>query len=348
MKALRASRPSIGAALVLFAALALAACGGPAGGASGSPSAAATPPVPQAVITDYPATPLPTPTVAGTIVFSKALKSTDVRRSDLYIVKTDGSGLRQLTDAPAMEEHPTWSPDGRKIAYGQYETTGFGEDPTTASIWVMDADGSHKVRLTTGSVHGNWPVWSPDGKLIAFGWSSPTGDVVRVMRPDGSGLETVGKLSVFGNVNWIEDPSPSCGLGWTPDGRIVTVKSGDVCAVDVAGSGLTPLTKGARLGAFSLSPDGTRITLESTGQLRIVPVGVDGPEVLITSLVNYLFPEPLTVPSWSPDGTHLALTGSSISAPPSGSSIYIIEADGFGLTAVPGVTGARDAAWRPQ
>jgi dipeptidyl aminopeptidase/acylaminoacyl peptidase len=212
------SRPTVSITLVLAgfvaaAALALAACGGSGSGASSSPSAPPTTAVPQAVITDYPTTPLPTPTVAGTIVFSKALKPAEIQRSDLYIVNTDGSGRRRLTDAPAMEEHPAWSPDGRKIAYGQYETTGAGEDPTTTSIWVMDADGSHQARLTKGAVHGSWPVWSPDGKLIAFGWSSPTGDVMRVMKPDGSGLKTVGKLSVFGNVNWAEEPSSSCGLG---------------------------------------------------------------------------------------------------------------------------------------
>jgi Tol biopolymer transport system component len=127
------------------------------------------------------------------------------------------------------------------------------------------------------------------------------------------------------------------------------VKSGEVCAVNVDGSGLRPLTKGALLGAFSLSPDGTRITLESSGQLRIAPLQGDGPALMLTNLVNYLFPEPWTVPSWSPDGTHLAITGSSVSfADAGGSSIYIVKADGSGLSAVPGVTGARDAAWRPQ
>ena len=62
----------------------------------------------------------------------------------------------------------------------------------------MDATAPTRCASTKGAVHGNWPVWSPDGKLIAFGWSSPTGDVVRVIKPDGTGVETVGKLSVFG------------------------------------------------------------------------------------------------------------------------------------------------------
>ena len=334
-------------AAVASALLLLPACGGSGtttSDPSSSPSATA---LPQAVVTSYPETPLPTPTVSGSIVYSKALQPTKVFRSDLYVVNTDGSGLRRLTDAPAMEEHPTWSPDGRRIAYGQYEDSGSGNDPTTASIWVMDADGSHKMRLTKGAVHGSWPAWSPDGKLIAFALASPKGDLVRVIKPDGSGLQTVGKLSAFGNVNWSEEPAPSAGLGWTPDGRIVTVDAGEACAVNLDGSGLTALTKGAGLGAFSLSPDGSMITLESSGQLRIVPVGGDGPEVLVTTLVNYLMPETWTTPSWSPDGRHLAISGCSATTT-EGSSVYIIDADGSGFSAVPGISDARDAAWRPE
>ena len=60
-------------------------------------------------------------------------------------------------------------------------------------------------------------------------------------------------------------------------------------------------------------------------------------------------PEPWTVPSWSRDGKQPAITGSSVSfADAGGSAIDIINADGSGLSAVPGVTGARDAAWRPE
>ena len=69
--------------------------------------------------------------------------------------------------------------------------------------------------------------------------------------------------------------------------------------------------------------------------------------MLITTLVNYLMPETWTTPSWSPDGQHLAVTGCSATTT-EGSSIYIINADGSGFSAVPGVKAARDAAWRPE
>jgi Tol biopolymer transport system component len=63
---------------------------------------------------------------------------------DVYVVNADGSGLRRLTDDPGPDFDPSWSPDGRWIAY-RHE--GEGGD-STAEIYVMDADGSQKRNLT--------------------------------------------------------------------------------------------------------------------------------------------------------------------------------------------------------
>jgi Tol biopolymer transport system component len=90
---------------------------------------------------------------------------------DIYVVRSDGSRLQQLTDDPATDQYPQWSPDGTTVVY---DNAGTHEDPdaqysSTAEIWTVPADGSSSpTRLTTNDVADSSPSFSPDGKQIAF------------------------------------------------------------------------------------------------------------------------------------------------------------------------------------
>jgi len=114
------------------------------------------------------------------------------------------------------------------------------------------------------------------------------------------------------------------------------------------GSGLVQMTKGADLGTFGLSPDGTRIALEnSVRRLYVAPMRGSGASVTLLDPVYHYMSDPWTVPTWSPDGNALAIASSSLFGM-TGSRLYIINADGSGLSKVPGVGNADDPDWRPR
>ena len=80
--------------------------------------------------------------------------------------RTDGSGLRQLTNDAAKDREPQWSPDGRRIAFysnrsGQWE------------IWAIHPDGSGLKQLTYAGLALR-ASWSPDGRWLGY-WSQPPG-----------------------------------------------------------------------------------------------------------------------------------------------------------------------------
>jgi uncharacterized protein YraI len=145
---------------------------------------------------------------------------------DLYIIQSDGKGLRKLTKG----EYAAWSPTNTQIAHRACKggacgiwlidansnnadaksrvTTG-GSDGQPAwspdgarlayiskedgnfEIYAINADGSNKVRLTTNPSSDGLPVWSPDGKWIAFRSDRGGAWAIYVMRADGSDVRKV-------------------------------------------------------------------------------------------------------------------------------------------------------------
>ena len=148
MKRSGGRRQAAAVALVMATAVltaVLAACGGSDTTASSSPSAVSS----SSAASSMSVTPLPTPTVSGTIAFEKVTKAGDdqgvayVVASDIYVVNADGSGLTMLAKGAGRLSHPSWSPDGSRIVYAVYD-----EANASAKLWVMNADGSGARQLT--------------------------------------------------------------------------------------------------------------------------------------------------------------------------------------------------------
>ena len=117
------------------------------------------------------------------------------------VVWLDSSGKMQpLLAAPAAYMQPRFSPDGRRLALAM--NTGSGPD-----IYSYDLERETITRLTLGG-HSILPVWTPDGKHLAFQWSGNNSGIWW-MRSDGSG-EAELLLETHAN------PGPG---SFSPDGR---------------------------------------------------------------------------------------------------------------------------------
>jgi len=134
---------------------------------------------------------------------------TSARDGDLeiYKMRPDGTELTRLTNEPGYDGGPFFSYDGTKIVYRASHPEGEAlEDyrsllaqglirPSQLDIWVMDADGSNKTRLTDNGSANFGPYFYPDGSRIIF--SSNLGDPegrefdLWSIATDGSGLERI-------------------------------------------------------------------------------------------------------------------------------------------------------------
>ncbi|MFL5799503.1 MAG: YceI family protein [Actinomycetota bacterium] len=164
----------------------------------------------------------------------------------IFTVRLDGSGLHAVTRGEVEDAAPSFSPDGSLIAFVRttdiYSTDGFSE------IWVTNADGARPQKLTDdGSTVKDGPVWSPDGRWIAFGaFGGPGNEDVWVMRSDGTHMHRL-----------TTDPGYEYSPAWSPDGGgIAFGRDGDVWVMRADGSGARHLTTGpGRDGQVTWSPD---------------------------------------------------------------------------------------------
>ena len=83
----------------------------------------------------------------------------------IFVMNADGKGRRNLTGDTDLTGNfsPTWSPDGRKIAFSSRRNFFMGFD-----IYVMTAEGKNLERLTDGEGNNRSPAYVRDGTKIAF------------------------------------------------------------------------------------------------------------------------------------------------------------------------------------
>ena len=183
---------------------------------------------------------------------------------DIQLVRSDGTGLRTLTDSAQWDVDAQWAPDGRSLTFTRMPP---GADWLHAWVWTMRRDGTGLRRVARGQL----ARWSPDGANLIL--DAPTersdGDLF-VVGADG------GKPRLL-----LASPELDQPAGWSPDGKKILFtrfndssgRDTDVYVMNADGTGVRRLGPGL---AGGWSPDGTKIVFAESYPGRILVMDADG------------------------------------------------------------------------
>jgi Tol biopolymer transport system component len=317
--------------------------------------------------------------VAGTLVVVRAFEGSDSRpltargaarivfsgggggeQIDLFSMNPDGSDVRRLTDTPASEEGPAWSPEGSRIVFAVREP----EDTTSHVIGVMDADGANRGEIAAPRLEGRTPVasptWSPDGNEIAFAAYGDGGGIYVAFVNGGPErrLTSAGPPTahVDSEPEWSRDGGSIVFIRWT----LGTAEDGNeyqILRIDAEGGEPTVLARFAAVGreqvrGLSWSPDGSRLAYTTRGGVHLLdPTNGDTTEIVACEVLGCddateVFTDST---SWAPDGLHIAFTArvnvpSARADPP---IIYVATLSGDQVSVASTGVGGLFPAWQP-
>ena len=157
---------------------------------------------------------------------------------DLFVVKTDGSGLRRLNPTgvavgrvTAAGTPASWSSDGRSVAFAAFDR---GTDGDRSAVFVASVSSGRAIRISDWGSMVASATWSPTDDLIAF--SELAGPTISLVAPDGE-LSTVSEIG-----------EEICCPVWSPDGSYLLVRQasglgGVLVAVDLEGNVVSTITR---------------------------------------------------------------------------------------------------------
>ena len=243
---------------------------------------------------------------------------------EIYVMDYDGSNKTRLTTFFGIDEYPSLSPDGSKIAFAHY-----GSEFSLRNnhdIYIMDSDGSNLTRLASTLSSGQTestdyhPSWSPDGSKIFFSSHRDGNYEIYSMNTDGSNQTRITDTSSIHKYR----PSVS------PDGRKIVYRTGgaanQIWVIDIDGSNPSQLTFATRNYHPSWNHDGSMIAFSSyrDGVTSIYTMNADGTNQSRVTVLR----DAAQWPVWSPDGTKIIYQDTENS----NTDIRIIGADGSGDT----------------
>jgi serine/threonine protein kinase len=125
---------------------------------------------------------------------------------NLFLVRTDGTGLRQLTHEGHRDRGPRWSPDGQQIAF-------FSKRTGNQEIWTAGIDGRTQRQLTfLAGPNVLWPVWSPKGDRLIYSIFGLGSFLMETGKPWAK--QTPADLP-----RWDRDGETFYAWSWSPDAR---------------------------------------------------------------------------------------------------------------------------------
>jgi TolB protein len=280
----------------------------------------------------------------GDVTFGRAEWSPDGTRvvadatvrgnTDIYVLDLETQIPTRLTDAPAQDTSPTWSPDGEWIAF---HTGRWGTELGHAELAIMRADGSSLQRLTNDCWGDFMPTWIRDDTLIRslpVYTPPPIPDLGEPSAADPDDILISGTVSGYSDLfgvdpetgevrNLTADHAEQWGAAWSPDhtrivftGDLDDDESSDLYVMDRDGGNLVQLTDTpAYEGRPAWSPDGTRIAFEGDDGVYVMNTdGSDAHHLAGSSSTGGVYP------TWSPDSSQIAYIQDS--------EIWVVNADG--------------------
>lgn len=209
----------------------------------------------------------------------------DGATSEIWLVRADGTGLKQLTQSPAgagcdnsghtsVNSTAGWSPDDSLIVWNHAAGPVTNGTIENSGLWSMNADGTNQRQITQrkrpSSAEDGEPFWDPNSNRIVFRRSNSTAEPTNksslfTMKPDGSDQRRI--------TPWELNAGSST---WSPDGTHIVFRSNadvelgnmgevsDLYTVRPDGTGLTNLTHATNGGKYfgsTWSPDGKWIVV---------------------------------------------------------------------------------------